>query len=196
MMLPLLMGTLSFVPMAACDYCCLRRRPGCGAPLFLFGCGLLIASTLRLLWVSSWDRLDGSSAVSMGLALVSLLLLVYSVFFAVKPRQEDRQSCPPEKQPLSCRGMYALCRHPGVLWLGAFYGFMALAFMSPLWLLAFLLFTAGDVLYVYCQDRWIFPYTIDRYREYQKATPFLIPTVSSAKEMIASFRQSERNDRP
>ena len=195
-MLPLLIGTFSFVPMAAADYFCLHNRARRAGVLFAIGCGLLCASTLRLLWESSWEGLGWISAIPMGLAFVSLLLLVYSVFFAVKPRQEDRQSCPPDKQPLSCRGMYALCRHPGVLWLGAFYGFMALAFMSPLWLLAFLLFTAGDVLYVYCQDRWIFPYTIDRYREYQKATPFLIPTVSSAKEMIASFRQSERNERP
>ena len=196
MILPLLMGTLSFALMAASDHCCLHKRTRCGALLFLFGCGLLCASTLRLLQISGWDRLGGASAISMGLAFGNLFLLVYSVFFAVKPRQEDRQSCPPDKQPLSCRGMYALCRHPGVLWLGAFYGFMALTFMSLLWLLAFLLFTAGDVLYVYYQDRCIFPYTIDRYRDYQKTTPFLIPTVSSAKEMIASFGQSERNEWP
>ena len=188
MMLPLLIGTVSFVPMAASDYLFLHKRAGGGGALFAIGCGLLCASTLRLFWESSWVGLRRTSAVLIGLAFVSLLLLVYSVFFAVKPRQEDQLSCPAGMQPLVCRGMYALCRHPGVLWLAAFYGFMALAWHSRQWLLAFLLFTLGDVLYVFYQDRCIFPYTIDRYGEYQKTTPFLIPTASSVREALASFK--------
>ena len=56
------------------------------------------------------------------------------------------------------------------------------------WLLALLLFTLGDVLYVFYQDRCVFPHTIDRYREYRKTTPFLIPTASSIKEALASFK--------
>lgn len=188
MMLPLLIGTFSFVPMAASDYFCMHKRTGVGGVLFAVGCGLLCASTLRLLWESGRDELCWTSAIPIGLAFVSLVLLVYSVFFAVKPRQEDRLACPAGMQPLICHGMYALCRHPGVLWLGAFYGFMTLAWRSRQWLLAFLLFTLGDVLYVFYQDRCIFPHTIDRYGEYQKATPFLIPTASSVKEALASFK--------
>lgn len=187
-MFALLTGTFSFVPMLVSDYCRLHKRTRCAGILFLIGSGLLCVSTILLLWGSDWDRLNWTSAVPMGLAFVSLLLLVYSVFFAVRPRREDRLACPADKHPLICRGMYALCRHPGVLWLGAFYGFMALTLASWQWLLAFLLFTSGDVLYVFYQDRYIFPHTIDRYREYQKATPFLIPTVSSVKETFASFK--------
>ena len=193
-MLPLLIGTVSFVPMAAAVYFCLQKRARGGGLLFALGCGLLCAATLRLLWESSWACLGWSSAIPMGLAFVSLLGLVYSVFFAVKPRQEE--TCPAGMRPLTCRGMYALCRHPGVLWLGGFYGFMALAWHSRQWLLAFALFTLGDVLYVLYQDRCIFPHTIDRYGEYQKATPFLIPTASSVKEALASFKSSERNKWP
>lgn len=188
MMLPLLIGTFSFVPMAASDYFCLHKRARGAGVLFAVGCGLLCASTLRLLRESSWAGLGWISAIPMGLAFVSLLLLVYSVFFAVKPRREDLLACPAGMRPLICRGMYALCRHPGVLWLAGFYGFMALAWRSRQWLLALLLFTLGDVLYVFYQDRCIFPYTIDRYGEYQKATPFLIPTTSSIKEALASFK--------
>lgn len=188
MMLPLLIGTFSFVPMAVSDYFCLHKWARGAGMLFAVGCGLLCASTLRLFWKSSWVGMCWTSAIPMGLAFVSLLLLVYSVFFAVKPRQEDQLACPAGMRPLICRGMYALCRHPGVLWLGAFYGFLTLAWRSWQWLLAFLLFTLGDVLYVFYQDRCIFPYTIDRYGEYQKATPFLIPTASSVKEALASFK--------
>ena len=96
-------------------------------------------------------------------------------------------------QPLVCRGVYALCRHPGVLWLGGVYGFLALAWPSRQWLLAFFLFTAGDMFYVLYQDRWIFPHTIHRYGEYQKETPFLIPTVSSINKALASFSGSSES---
>ena len=196
MILPLVIGTFSFVPMAASDYLRLRGRPGSGGALFAVGCGLLCVSTLWLFWESSWAGLRRICAVPMALAFVSLLLLVYSVFFAVRPRQADQLACPAGMQPLVCHGMYALCRHPGVLWLAGFYGFMALAWRSRQWLLAFALFTLADVLYVCYQDRCIFPRTIDRYGEYQKTTPFLIPTASSVKEALASFKQSERNKWP
>ena len=196
MILPLAIGTFSFVPMAASDYLRLRGRTGSGGALFAIGCGLLCAATFRLLWESSRAGLCRICAVPMGLAFVSLFLLVYSVFFAVRPKQADRLACPAGMQPLVCHGMYALCRHPGVLWLAGFYGFMAIAWHSRQWLLAFALFTLADVLYVCYQDRYIFPHTIDRYGEYQKTTPFLIPTASSIKKALASFKSSERNKGP
>ena len=123
-MLPLLIGTFSFVPMAAADYFCLHNRERRAGVLFAIGCGLLCASTLRLLWESSWEGLGWISAIPMGLAFVSLLLLVYSVFFAVKPRQEDQSACPEGMRPLACRGMN-VCAVPasrgavacGLLWL-------------------------------------------------------------------------------
>lgn len=179
---PLWMGTFAFVLMAGSDACRLRGRDGWGGVMFLGGCGLLCTATFRLLLRSQWEYLSWNCLFFLGLAFLSLPVLVYSVFFAVKPNQADLQACPPGKQPLVSHGMYALCRHPGVLWLGAFYGFLALAWFSRQWLLAFILFTGGDILYVFYQDRWIFPHTIDRYREYQRRTPFLIPTPSSIRE--------------
>ncbi|MEG0755259.1 MAG: hypothetical protein RR450_02585 [Oscillospiraceae bacterium] len=49
---------------------------------------------------------------------------------------------------------------------------------------AFLLFTAADVLYVVIQDRYIFPKTLSGYADYQKTTPFLIPTPTSLRAML------------
>ena len=189
MILPLLIGTASFVPMAAADYFYLRKRPGTGRVLFAAGCGLLCASTLWLVWKSR----PMPSPVPLVPAFVCLVLLVYTVFFAVKPSREALAACPEGMQPLVCRGVYALCRHPGVLWLGGVYGFLALAWPSRQWLLAFFLFTAGDMFYVLYQDRWIFPHTIHRYGEYQKETPFLIPTVSSINKALASFSGSSES---
>ena len=97
MMLPLLIGTFSFVPMAVSDYFCLHKWARGAGMLFAVGCGLLCASTLRLFWKSSWVGMCWTSAIPMGLAFVSLLLLVYSVFFAVKPRQEE--TCPAGMRP-------------------------------------------------------------------------------------------------
>lgn len=192
MMFSLLLGTASFVPMAASDWCYLNKRR-CAGLLFLTGCAMLIFATLRLLLETGVKRTGGVCGVFTVMAFASVLLLLYSVFWAVRPGPKERMACPADKQPLISRGMYALCRHPGVLWLGAFYGFMAIARGSLSWLLAFLLFTGGDTLYVLYQDRRIFPHTIDHYAEYQKHTPFLIPTASSMKEALAAFGQRERS---
>lgn len=193
-MIWLLLGTVSFVPMAAADNCFLHKRPAFGRLLFLVGCGLLCVSTLGLLKDSDWSRLHWIHIIPIGLALASLFLLVYSVFFAVQPTPEKLDACPADKQPLISSGMYALCRHPGVLWLCTFYGFMTLVWFCWTWLAAFLMFTCGDTLYVLYQDRCIFPHTIDRYADYQNATPFLIPTASSLKEALTSFKYPERSN--
>lgn len=80
-------------------------------------------------------------------------------------------------------GWYALCRHPGVLWFGALYVCLAALVCTGEMLVAALLFTGLDVAYVWVQDRWIFPKTLQGYAEYQAVTPFLIPTRRSLRAM-------------
>jgi len=85
--------------------------------------------------------------------------------------------------------MYALCRHPGVLWL--FLGFLFLSFASgkALLYLACILWTFLDILHVFTQDVFFFPATIEGYGAYQKTTPFLIPNRKSLRKCVSDFRK-------
>ena len=103
-------------------------------------------------------------------ALCFLLLLCYTLFFAL-PFEETyvRES----RGRRVCRtGMYALCRHPGVLWYAGFYFSLYAALGgTPLLVLA-VTGTVLDLLYAVFQDVWTFPKTFCDYEEYRRAVSY------------------------
>ena len=110
-------------------------------------------------------------------SLFFLVLLIYTLFFALpveasyaKPG-EDRQAC--------TAGVYALCRHPGVLWFAGLYLCLWAAFGLPLWQAVIL--SGLNVLLVVFEDRCVFPAKLTGYAAYQRTTPFLIPNGKSIR---------------
>ena len=178
----LCVGILSFGCMALSDWLCvLRGRKEAGA-LFPAGCLLLAIATGGMLLESDFPAWTWLRTVMLCLALGMLALLVHAVFFALN--QGGSGAMPPaagEKQPLVSTGVYALCRHPGVLWLGGVYFFLWASFGTFPWFLGFLGFTAADGLYACWQDRQVFPKSIQNYEIYQTSTPFLLPTRESIR---------------
>jgi protein-S-isoprenylcysteine O-methyltransferase Ste14 len=84
-------------------------------------------------------------------------------------------------------GQYALCRHPGVIWLFLAYLALWLSRPSPALFVAWLVWSAMDLLHVWVQDVYFFPRTIAGYEEYKKHTPFLIPNAASIRRCLASM---------
>lgn len=80
------------------------------------------------------------------------------------------------------KGVYALCRHPGVIWFFFFYLFLWLATGIKIMLWSGIIWTGMDILHIYIQDRWLFPKTLKGYELYKKEVPFLIPNLTSAKK--------------
>ena len=105
------------------------------------------------------------------LAAVFLALLVYTLFFALPV--EASYAHPGGKRPACTTGVYALCRHPGVLWFVGLYGCLWVAAGLPLWEAA--VYSGLNVLLVLFEDRCVFPARLEGYREYQRTTPFLLP---------------------
>ena len=91
-------------------------------------------------------------------------------------------------------GVYALCRHPGVLWLAGFYLFLWLALGGVVPLAAFVVFGLLDVIYVVIQDRIIFPALFDDYGEYQEQVPFLRPDKMSLLECRRTWKRGQRDE--
>ena len=173
-MMPLAWGALSFALFFASDCAHLHRRPG--KPLFLLGGLLLCAATVLLLRDANCD----TAAIACGVAaLLFLALLVHALFFAL-PKSAYTNGRP----TLVERGGYALCRHPGVLWLSGFYLCLWGMCRTNDALLAFFVFTMLDVLYAAWQDVYIFPRTIAGYSAYRARVPFLLPTARSIRLCI------------
>jgi protein-S-isoprenylcysteine O-methyltransferase Ste14 len=119
------------------------------------------------------------------IAVIFLVLLIYSLFFALPFHKTYLETN--KKTKVYKDGVYALCRHPGVLWFIGFYFFLGLAFMSALLLMATAVFGFLNILYVIFQDRWTFPRCFQDYKQYIKETPFIIPNQNSLKSCLATL---------
>jgi len=81
-----------------------------------------------------------------------------------------------------------LCRHPGVLWFMGFYFFLWLTLKIPLLLLAGIIFSCFNLMYVIFQDRWTFTRVFEDYNDYKKLTPFIIPNFKSIKRCLQTLQ--------
>ncbi len=158
---------------------------------FMAGSILLAAATagcvvtsLREQTLPLWWR------VVCGLLAVSQVgLLVYTLFFAL-PFGETYVRAD-GKIPVYKEGVYALCRHPGVLWFILLYTFLALMTGTALMAAAGVEYSVLNVLYIWFQDRVTFKQTLYGYENYQKETPFLIPDRKSILTCIRYLRTTE-----
>lgn len=157
---------------------------------FAAGCLLLLASTVGLVWQGLHGRRTGWPVfILFGLlALLFLALLVYTLFFALPFRDTYTGGT---ASPVLCRnGVYALCRHPGVLWLSGFYLCLYAALGTGALLAAFAAFTLLDIAYVVLQDRWSFPKQFPDYEDYRQSTPFLLPNSRSIRRCVRTWRRT------
>lgn len=172
-------GALAFVPIFVYDLLSLRtgRRSWV---LFVSGGALLTAATAGLLFAAdlpaSCKARPAGCALCLAAAAAMLFFLVKALFFSFPPAQGYAGG---GRAPAVTSGLYALCRHPGVLFLGGFYLFVWLA--APCWPLfaAFALFTALDTVLAFYEDCAVFPALLDGYAAYRHTTPFLLPDKAS-----------------
>jgi len=102
------------------------------------------------------------------------------LFFALPA--EASYAKPGEKRAACTTGVYALCRHPGVLWFAGLYLCVWLGFGLPLWEAA--LYSGLNVLLVLFEDRCVFPARLEGYERYQRTTPCLIPNAASIRAAL------------
>lgn len=170
------LGVLAFFITASSDGAQLLGHARLRSALFALGSLLLCLATAGMLArCCIADRFAAAplqSTFAAALCFFWIGLLGYTLFFALPAADAYAAQHP----VLVDRGVYALCRHPGVWWLSLFY--------LSLWLLsahavpgvAFFCYTLLDIAYVAWQDAVVFPKTIPGYSQYQLHTPFLVPT--------------------
>lgn len=148
--------------------------------LFGIGLAILAASTAAILILSRGNAYT-ATPLFLAAAALFLALTIYSLFFALPFKSTYADGRP----PLCTTGMYALCRHPGVLWLSLAYAALYGALPCSLTLWSGLIFSALDILYALFQDVWTFPRIFSGYGEYRRTTPFLIPNPASIRRALS-----------
>ncbi len=172
------------------DYNSVRWKHWLPRCFFLAGTCLLAAATaVQTVSAIQTVGLQTHSWLFLAGAVLFLGLLIYTLFFAL-PFEETYLN-QNEKPCVYMDGMYALCRHPGVLWFFFFYLCLGLAFWPSRLLWVGIFYSGLNLLYVIVQDLWTFPNTFADYVLYKKKAPFLIPTRTSIKR---AFGRKQEND--
>ena len=156
---------------------------------FTVGSVFLVAATVMLLWKVDVLHMErGMKQIFfLILAILFLGLLIYTLFFAL-PFEETYVMQNAHKT--YDKKMYALCRHPGVLWFAGFYICLWLVFGGKPLLVMAVWFSFLNFCYVILQDHYTFPRIFSDYAEYQKRVPFLIPNGKSLKRCLETFKES------
>ena len=124
-----------------------------------------------------------------------LAALVYSLFFALPFQETYRQQ--EQGRHVYDGGVYALCRHPGILCFFGLYLCLGLAALPGGLLAHGLAFSLLDLAYAGFQDRVTFPKTFCDYEAYRKKAPFLIPTGDSIRRARQTWgRPASEEERP
>ncbi len=184
----IIIGSIAFVLMGIYDLYQVRNPHKLFQTFFAAGVFLLAVATVGLLMgegrnyeVSMFRQL-----VWGALAMVSLVLLFYSLFFGL-PFQASYLG-DGRKRRVVDTGMYALCRHPGVIWFGLFYFCLWMGQGNNQIFWAGIVWTSLDVFLVYVEDRWIFPRILEGYDHYRIQVPFLVPDRQSIRRCILSLK--------
>lgn len=135
-----------------------------------------------------WCRILGWIFTITGGPLMSYSILV-EIPLHLARRSAARLNAPSESTNMDLvqTGTYALCRHPGFLWMLLFLaGQVLLAQRTGMLELVFW-WASLDFLVVAIQDYYIFPRRFKNYRDYSLTTPFLIPNSFGLKTAIRTF---------
>lgn len=178
-MVSLSLGVTAFVLYFIYDINSFTRKWRILHSFFFWGTGLLAAATGIDFW-QAW-HCGAFSGAGDGLllagALVCFAALIYSLFFALPFKQTYSEQT--DGRRVYRKGVYALCRHPGILCFFATYIFLGLAALPGAMIWHGLIFSLLNLLYAWFQDQITFPKTFCDYDDYRIHVPFLIPTKNS-----------------
>ena len=158
-------------------------------PRSFFTIGSLLLAVSLVLDVLHAAFAGWEDMLFLGLGALALAALIYTLFFAL-PFDETyaRQN---SGRHVCDRGVYALCRHPGILCFFFMYLFLGLAALPASGLLVRgMILSAVNLLYAWFQDCVTFPRTFVDYQQYQQKVPFLLPTKASLKRFSATLVRS------
>ncbi len=182
----IIVGYLAFLLFLLNDYNDLRLRYKALGVCFPAGAALLTYAIINDLDISM--ALQSPKGISsLVFAAVFTVLLIYALFFSLPVKKSYFAAG--ERKPVNRSGLYALCRHPGVLifWLLM----LSLWYGCGLPASAALLYSALDLALAVYEDKYVFPETLTNYRIYKAQVPFLFPDFSRRNECPMDYRIHE-----
>jgi len=190
----ILAGIAGFLLIHLCELATIKRIPAARAILWVLGGGVLVyALVMTSLWPHKLALPIWATWLGWVLLTISALLLAYSLFVNLPFRKTYLANGAGEK--LITGGLYALVRHPGVLWFTLLTLSLVLVTRSFLLLIAAPIFIVLNIVTVIVEDTLFFGRMFAGYESYRRQTPMLVPNRKSIKAFINSIRQAPQPER-
>ena len=188
-MIYVVLGCLGFLIIHVFDIVSLKRIPAAKPVIWTLGSGLLAYSMIGV-WLAPDKLLLPVWSTWLGWALlsISLSLLIYSLFINLPFRKTYVTTGVGER--LITTGLYALVRHPGVMWFILLMLSLILVSNSKLMLIASPIWILLDILLVVIQDKFFFGRMFEEYDAYRRETPMLVPNRKSVNAFIKGLWQA------
>lgn len=176
-MIYVLTGALSFVLFLLFD---IQKAKGARHVViwFLAGAFMLFASTVMLLVPALFAAREPWRNMFGVLAVGWFAVYLYVLFGALPAKQVYAEE---KAQVVIKTGPYALCRHPGGWCFLLVYWSLYLFSGGTGMLAGAILFPVLNFLYIFIEDRYLFPQYIAGYADYQREVPFLLPNRRSIR---------------
>ena len=185
----ILLGAAGFLVMHFLDFVSMKKVPYFKPMFSLFGTALIVvAATMVATNGGQFGLASWVSAAGWMILVLAAGLMVYSLYFAlplgktyIKPGTSDK---------LVTSGIYALVRHPWLLFFTVAMIGLVLGSRSTLAAEAGLAWTVFSAILVYVQDLKVFPRMFPGYADYQKTTPMLVPNRNSVTAFIEGLKRN------
>ena len=190
----LVLGVIAFILFFLYDFNQLDLFPRAIRPIirlfFVAGFVMLVAATGMVVVPQFLQAFHASTVQILFLlfAILFLWLLMYSLFFVFS--FDAAYVAQLTGRSVYDRGVYALCRHPGVLWFAGFYFSLWIALGSARLFSMACVFTLLNIGYIILQDCYTFPRIFSDYGAYKQRVPFLIPSASSIRNCLSTVRKA------
>lgn len=181
----IILGSLSFFLFIAFDINKIKYLNKYLNITYPMGFALLGLSTIALLLCKYESVAYYPKPLWITFTVISLILLINNLFFLLP--FNDTYVKAEQRNAVVSTGVYSLCRHPSSFWFFLFYLFLWLASGKLIMLWAGMIWTVLNFLYVYVQDRWIFPHMLNGYDDYKKNVPFLLPNCKSITRYLKTI---------
>jgi protein-S-isoprenylcysteine O-methyltransferase Ste14 len=180
----IVMGMLAYAVAFLFDVVSMKKIAGAKTLIVVVVLGLHAYALYVSLWaVDRFSLPTGLSLFGWITLPIFVLLLLYSLTIGLPAgRTYFRPGVP---QRIVKTGLYALSRHPGIIWYTLAAVSLILASRSVVVLIAAPVWVALDIIYAIVQEKFFFIKMFPEYRQYQQETPMLVP---SAKSIIACIR--------
>lgn len=192
MLLSLILGCAGFVLFFVYDINSITRQNRILGCSFFAGCALIVLSTALSVYRAavSGITLQPADIVLIGMGILSFACMIYCLFFALP--FEETYVDPENGRSVYDKGVYAMCRHPGVIFFFLMYLFIGLALLPSDLLICGMVFSLLNLLYAAFQDCVAFPKTFYNYADYKKYVPFIIPNIKSIRLALKTLGRVDR----